>query len=236
MMTKVETVLSIAHSQLGTKENPPNSNIVKYNDWFWKRHVEGKYYPWCMAFCQWVYAQAGVKLPYRTASCGEMMTAAKQNNCYVTMNYKPGDLLLFDFTGQRYKPTHCGILYEVDGQEVRAIEGNTAIGNDSNGGEVMMRTRPVRHIVGAVRPKFDLEVEDMTIDEFVKNLTTKQAYDILTKAKAYADAASEPSWSKKEGHWAAATAKKIVDGKAPEGLVKRDEMVAILGRMNLIER
>ena len=35
------------------------------------------------------------------------------------------------------------------------IEGNTAVGNDSNGGEVMQRIRRPKQILGAVRPLYD---------------------------------------------------------------------------------
>lgn len=240
-MATVSEILALAYSQLGIKEDPANSNIVKYNDWYYGRRVQGPAYPWCMVFMQWLYNQVGVKLPLRTASCGAMLTAAKKAGCYVTTNYKPGDLLLFDFTGQRFKTTHCGILYKlytIDNKvsRVQSIEGNTSVGNDSNGGEVMLRDRALSTIMGAVRPIFDKEVEDMTADEFIKNLTNKQAYDILTKAATHAATLSEPDWSKKEGHWKNATSKGIVDGKAPERLVKRDELTAILGRMGLIEK
>ena len=62
-MAAAERVLSIARRELGTKESPANSNRVKYNAWYYGREVSGSAYPWCMAFVQWVFAQAGVKLP-----------------------------------------------------------------------------------------------------------------------------------------------------------------------------
>ena len=72
-MATAKDVLNVARRELGTKESPPNSNNVKYNTWYYGREVSGKAYPWCMVFVQWVFAQAGVKLPLRTASCGALM-------------------------------------------------------------------------------------------------------------------------------------------------------------------
>ena len=72
MMT-VQKILDIARKELGVKESPANSNNVKYNTWFYGRAVSGSTYPWCMAFVQWVFAQAGAKLPYTTASCSALL-------------------------------------------------------------------------------------------------------------------------------------------------------------------
>ena len=73
-----EKVLAIAKAELGVKESPPNSNNVKYNTWYYGKPVSGNAYPWCMAFVQWVFTQAGVPLPLKTASCGALMNAAKK--------------------------------------------------------------------------------------------------------------------------------------------------------------
>ena len=44
----------------------------------------------------------------------------------------------------------------------------------------------------------------------------------------------EPDWSKAEGHWQRATAKGVVNGEDPEGPMKRDETIAVLGRLGLV--
>jgi len=64
----VEQVLNIARKELGVKESPRNSNRMKYNSWYYGRPVSGTAYPWCTAFVQWVFNQAGARLPYLTAS------------------------------------------------------------------------------------------------------------------------------------------------------------------------
>ena len=72
-MTTGKDVLTAALSQLGIKESPPNSNLVKYNTWYYGKEVSGGAYPWCMAFVQWCYARAGAALPFKTASCGALL-------------------------------------------------------------------------------------------------------------------------------------------------------------------
>lgn len=236
-MSTLSKLLSIAEKQIGVVESPPNSNKILYNDWYYKRSVSGPDYPWCMVFCQWVYDQAGIKLPIRTASCTAMMEAAKKYRCWVNNRHlQPGDLVLYNFRGQTDIATHCGIIKTINGIKIEAIEGNTAVGNDTDGGRVMIRNRNVSTILGAFRPIFDKEVEDMTLDEFIDNLTPTQAKKIVDKARTKMAIDIEPTWSKQEGHWKVATDKKVVDGTRPEDFVKRDEMIAIVGRLGLIDK
>ena len=98
-MGTVNELLAIARKQLGVCENPPSSNNVRYNTWYYGREVSGSGYPWCMAFVQWVFAQAGVKLPRRTASCGDLTRAAKAAGCWVVRDFLPGDVVIYDFPG-----------------------------------------------------------------------------------------------------------------------------------------
>ena len=160
-MKPVEKLLDIARGELGTAESPANSNRVKYNTWYYGREVMGSAYPWCMVFVQWVFAQAGVKLPVRTASCGALMNAAKAAGCWVTAGFKPGDVVIYDFPGGA-ATDHCGIVEtELPDYGVQAVEGNTSqSGSQSNGGMVCRKNRPGKYIVGAVRPVFDKEKEE----------------------------------------------------------------------------
>lgn len=237
-MGTLSNLLTIATKQVGIKEDPPNSNNVLYNTWYYKRPVSGKEYPWCMVFCQWCFDQAKIKTPVRTASCSAMLDWSKRTNSYVNRNHlKAGDLVLFNFTdpSSTLSSTHCGIVQSVDGIKMKVIEGNTGVGNDTNGGMVMIRDRTIYQVVGAFRPIFDEEVETMTKKEFLESLSDKEAYDLLMKAQSYAARLPEPAAFTKEGHWKSATEKKLVDGKRPEALVKRDEVVTILGRAGLLK-
>ena len=166
-MATVSELLDIARRQIGVKECPPSSNNVRYNTWYYGREVSGKSYPWCMVFVQWVFDQAKVKLPIRTASCGALMRAAQSAGCWVTGDYRPGDVVIYDFPGGA-KTDHCGIVESVDGTYISAIEGNTSSTSDADGGAVERRARKFSQIVGAVRPSYDKEVDEVrynTVEE-----------------------------------------------------------------------
>lgn len=75
---------------------------------------------------------------------------------------------------------------------------------------------------------------DMTVQEFIESLTDEQAYSLLVKAQKHAGALPEPKWSIDEGHWGKATTSGVINGKSPEGFIKRDEVIAILGRKGLV--
>lgn len=159
-MATVEQVLSIARKELGVKESPPNSNEVKYNDWYYGRHVSGKAYPWCMAFVQWCFDRAGARLPYLTASCSGLLTWYQRNQPgAVRKTPAPGDIVIYSFG-------HTGIVESVQGATITAIEGNTspsAGGSQSNGGMVCRKTRGVKTITAYIRP--DYEEDDMDINK-----------------------------------------------------------------------
>lgn len=230
---EVGKFLDIVRSQIGIKENPSGSNKVLYNTWYYNEEVSGPHYAWCMVFCQWCYDRAGVRLPVRTNSCTNMVSAAKWDASWVTKAYRPGDLVIFTFNKDR-TPQHCGIVEKADAGSIVSIEGNTSVTSDDNGGCVMRRTRSLSAVLGAFRPTFE-EGIDMTIDEFISKLTPKQAYTLMKKAEEYADNCKEPSWSVLEGNWKKMMDKNFVKQNTPEGHVKRDELASILGRMGLIE-
>ena len=57
----------------------------------------------------------------------------------------------------------------------------------------------------------------------------------MAKAMRHAATLDEPAWSQEEGHWARAAAAGLVNGRAPERPLKRDEAVALLGRLGLMD-
>lgn len=74
----------------------------------------------------------------------------------------------------------------------------------------------------------------MTGKEIIDAMTDEQAYQLLEKAKRHIARLPEPDWSRKDGHWARAEAAGVLKGN-PEGLVKRDELAAVLGRMGKLD-
>ena len=136
-----QKALDKAISQLGIKESPPNSNITPYTKWY------GMTGPWCAMFVTWSYEAVGnspsfvqgksyAYVPYIVNDA-----RAKRNGLSVTTSPIPGDLVCYDW-GRDGVYDHVGIFEKwLSGSSFNAIEGNTATGNDSDGGEVMRRSR-----------------------------------------------------------------------------------------------
>lgn len=151
-MPTANDILKVAKAEIGTKETPINN--VKYNTWYYGKAVSGNSYPWCMAFVQWVFNKAGMKLPLTTASCTALMTYAKNNGLWVTSGYKAGDIILYQFDKDTYAD-HVGICESATATTVTCIEGNTSgSGSQSNGGEVCRKVRKTNLVMGAYRPKY----------------------------------------------------------------------------------
>ena len=155
-MATAKEILAVARRELGYTESPAGSNRTKYGKWF---GLDGQ--PWCMMFVQWCFRQAGAQdmLPMLTASCGALMRAAQAKGCWVTGEYQPGDVVIYDFPGGA-KTDHCGIVEQLAGGGIMAIEGNTGSGNDADGGQVQRRLRSNKVILGAFRPDYDIEEKE----------------------------------------------------------------------------
>ena len=152
----LRSVLFAAASQIGVTERPSGSNRVKYNTAYYGREVSGKAYPWCVTYLWWVFRQAGMTL-YKTASCTAFLNRYQETAPTQVLqgNYRPGDIVLFDFTGKRAKTAHAGIVESVgvDGT-LTTIEGNTGTSSDANGGAVMRRTRKPSLVTRGIRPAY----------------------------------------------------------------------------------
>lgn len=133
-------IIRIAEKEIGQGEKPLNSNKTKYGKWFGFDGVA-----WCGMFVSWCYAQAGFPLPKigfskGYAGCQTAVAYFRKNNL-ITTNPKQGNIVFFDFNNDgRYD--HTAIFDKwIDKDNFETIEGNTAVGNDSNGGNVMRRKR-----------------------------------------------------------------------------------------------
>lgn len=156
-MARASDVVRVAAAEVGVTESPANSNRVKYNDWYYGRQVRGAAYPWCAAFVSWVLAQAGAgALAARSASCPAIKSDAQRRGIYHSgaAGIAPGDLVLYQFDRDA-DPDHIGIVESVSGSSITAIEGNTSLTSNDNGGAVMRRTRSKGLIMGYVRPAYD---------------------------------------------------------------------------------
>jgi hypothetical protein len=134
--------LTKAIAEIGTKESPPNSNQCKYTEWY---NMIG---PWCAMFCTWSDQLSGVptnsfKKGSKYAYVPYIVSDARMgyNGLSVTSDPKPGDLVCFDWDWDG-EYDHIGLFEKwTSGVSFQAIEGNTSSSNNSNGGEVMRRTR-----------------------------------------------------------------------------------------------
>lgn len=159
-------ILEVAAKEIGVKEIPTNSNRVKYNTEYYGNDIASPNRAWCCAFVWWVFKHAGAsKLFYdgkKCAGCTTLMNHYKAKGQLVSGPYKPGDLVFFQFDKDS-AADHIGIIEKDNGDTISTIEGNTSVGNDSNGGCVMRRTRKKSLIMAVARPKYEAALAAKTV-------------------------------------------------------------------------
>lgn len=154
--------LAYALAFQGVKEQPAGSNhgpdvyrkvdtvtSVRGGIDFWCYQANGIRggYPWCAAFATYAFKWAGRTIgDARRASVGFFEAWGREHGYLVKRPFR-GDLVCYRFDSDNW-PDHIGIVERVlalprGGRPilVRVIEGNTAFGDDANGGKVMLRTR-----------------------------------------------------------------------------------------------
>jgi len=141
--------LAEALRHVGVRESPPGSNRTMFGRWYGADGV-----PWCAIFVSYCFdVGAGVVLcrGWHGAGVGPRGVAYVPTlSAWLTATGRvvdeaaPGDLAVFDWNGGM--PDHVGIVVRAHGGGVETVEGNTAVGDDSDGGEVMRRFRPRRHV------------------------------------------------------------------------------------------
>lgn len=155
-LTPHERVVQKALSQLGQRENPAGSNMQKYGAWF---GLNGE--PWCAIFTSWCCD--GV-LPFKYSYVPAVVEAARKGKAGLVVIGQPvtGCFACYDWPPRDGTADHIG-LYVTEALLARlvpkalaqakrdygplgagdfwAVEGNTSVSNQSNGGEVMLRKR-----------------------------------------------------------------------------------------------
>ena len=141
-------VYEVAKSQLGTEESPSGSNRVKYSDWY------GMVGPWCAMFCSWCSDKAGGKFHYAYTPYVVRDARAGVNAMRVVdaADVRQGDFVLYDWE-RNGVADHIGVFegWVAKGRSFNAIEGNTSLTSQDNGGKVMRRTRDVSLVQCFVR-------------------------------------------------------------------------------------
>ena len=141
--------LAEARRHVGLRESPAGSNRTPFGRWFGADGV-----PWCAIFVSYCFnVGAGVVLGGGGSSgdgpgcnalgCAYVPTLRawlEETGQLGQAPPRPGDIAIFDWDGGQ--PDHTGIVERSLGEgRFVTIEGNTGIGNDTNGGEVMRRQR-----------------------------------------------------------------------------------------------
>lgn len=153
-MTTPQDVLTVARSYIGVKESPANSNRTMFGEWYGWNGVA-----WCAIFVSYCFYKAGMKLPpiqsqKGFAYCPYGVKYYKDKGKF-DKNPKVGDIVFFDWQGDGVSD-HVGIVEKVLGNnKIVSIEGNTSFSNNSNGGEVMRRTRNLSTIQGFAHPDYN---------------------------------------------------------------------------------
>jgi hypothetical protein len=247
-------VLAVAENEIGYLEKASNANLddktanagsanyTKYGKWYGMNPAQ-----WCAMFVSWCMAQAGMgnNAP-KYASCYTGIEWCKQNSQFHVKegyNPKPGDIIFFSSDKYPNGGAHTGIVEYYDGARVHTIEGNTSGGSTlvSNGGGVAKKSYLPGYtkIYGYGTPIYAAAQED---DDMTEDQVKKIALDAVTEYFNTIAAKPEPDWSKTEGYWKAASEQKVkdgsktvVNGQNPESYLKRDEFVAVLGRLGIVK-
>jgi hypothetical protein len=152
--TPGQLMLEVATTKLGVKESPAGSNHTEFGVWFGVDRVA-----WCNIFVSWA-ALMGPKVQICRGFKGAGVYSKGCAYCPTTEAWlrsigtwigkgtpSTGMLALYHFG--HAEAIHIGIVERwLGGGKFTAIEGNTAVGNDSNGGEVMRRDRYVSEVRG----------------------------------------------------------------------------------------
>ena len=153
-MSSAAKVLEIARKEIGYSESPAGSNKTKYGKAY---GMDGQ--PWCAMFVWWVFTQAGCPELFfggkKSAYCPTIADYYILNKQTVSKSKgQAGDIVLFDWNKNNCSD-HIGIIESRNSDgSYTCIEGNTSVGNNSNGGNVMRRTRYQSQISWICRPKY----------------------------------------------------------------------------------
>ena len=153
-MSPGQKALAEATKYIGITEKPSGSNKTQFGKWF---GVDGV--AWCNIFVSYCFYHGAGKViakGYKGAGCypkGCTYVPTTEAWLRATGQWvgrtqpEPGDIAIFNWDGG--VPDHIGIVEAYLGNgSFRSIEGNTAVGNDSNGGQVMRRERKLSQVDG----------------------------------------------------------------------------------------
>lgn len=161
-MTTASKLISIARSQVGTREGRSSSgnwtNRVKYNDWYVKvtGREDFRFAAWCEIFVSWCADQAGIPQTVIPRSAYTPAGYAWYRSRGRTVKTpEAGDIVYFYYPSIR-GIGHVGIVERRDGNYIYTIEGNTNTTGSSQGNGVYRLKRRITSYMRFVRPNYAL--------------------------------------------------------------------------------
>ena len=155
-MATSEQIIQLALSYVGTKEDPPGSNITPFTIAYYNGKLPpnpAASSPWCVIFGWYVFREAGAGSLLcdgaKVGSCSAVLRWAKANNLTVAKeDAQRGDIILFDWHVANGVPDHFGFaLGSPESGKIRTVEGNTE-------DMVAERLRNMTDVGYVIRPKY----------------------------------------------------------------------------------
>ena len=152
-MATANKILEVAFAELGYVEKPVN--ITKYGAEFRSNPAQ-----WCGLFVMWVFRKSHHVCPNTAYTPNGVMAFKKMGQWHTEGNPQAGDIVYFDFPDDDInRVSHVGICVKTRRNgEVLTIEGNTTptkvFGDERNGGQVALKSRDRKFIVGWGRPNY----------------------------------------------------------------------------------
>lgn len=136
---------ALKEAQAHVREEGGNNTGPRVRDYQASTSLTGTGWPWCAAFVNWCFAQAGRPLDelHRSASVGFLQSYASQEGWLVT-DPQRGDIFAYESAADSDSwPDHTGLVLQAlpDGS-LRTVEGNTSGSSIAEGDGVYVKTRP----------------------------------------------------------------------------------------------
>lgn len=225
-MAKASEIMKLAKSYVGTKESPAYSNNVIFNTHYYGHEVSGGNYAWCVVFVWDTFRMAGASNLFcdgkKTAWVDTVRDWAKSKGLVVSKDQgRHGDLALFDWN-HNGSGDHIGFIdaKNADGS-YETCEGNTSVDNNSNGGEVQIRTRYPSEIMMIIRPQYEAEEISPTPTP-TKEETVKMELRMLKRGMSGNDVRAAMLLMKDKGYYpyTIPATDKLFGAKMEQGLKK----------------
>lgn len=140
----------------------------------------GGCWAWCAAFISTIAKESGNDdiIP-RSTSCNEQIRVFKERGMWLgtTTDIQPGDIIYYDWDriAESRPADHVGIVVEVNGNNVKVIEGNKGnADNDETVVDFRNITKAYGFIFGIARPKYSDNNAPAPVTDKTVNVTVRQ--------------------------------------------------------------